>query len=297
MKCVATAAIIILLGYNVSYGLECSISDFDRSPPPHASDLTPATEKTYLEWSSDADPWGNSDDAYRLWHYVRNIHSQKLSIYWQKAGLTVPIDNPLKAGGIVCATEYAIGSKLDNNAPITTSNDGQKAAMVYVSDSRRRANSNPIAAGATIHVDYDDSGSDESPLFVSLAASYFSSDAFLRIAVNSGPRGEKLAFAPSAFGLRASGVSEAMNGLGLDAVEVGWPRELFKVDRFTELALGDDIEREFIRVSIDVGDDMVIDFHEIKGIVPTETNILLFSRDDRLLAIKRLSVPGSPVAE
>jgi hypothetical protein len=178
---------------------QCSLASFDKEPPKSVKDTTPKTNDSEFEWGSDVDPW---DGDARGWHYIKNLHSKRLSLEWKKPAIVIPFDKPLEAGGIFCKTDYGSlkSYELDKDAPIRVSNDGMKAAQAYVQVKSKQDDARPSITGAALRRTYS-AASGEIAAFARIVLRYYAATKQLQVDFASGPEETRVGLAFEALGI------------------------------------------------------------------------------------------------
>lgn len=199
---VAGFAAILSLACNVvsAFAEECSLVEFDKGPPTSVKDITPPTTESKFEWGSDVDRWGSEA---RAWHYIRNLHSKRLSLDWPKPLFVIPFDGPLDFGGIACQYDYASSLedfKLDRNAPIRVSNDGVKSAQAYVQVAAKKEPKSSVTGGE-LRRTYKSETGEIIAAFARLLFRYNSADKLLQVDITSGPGETRVGLGPQTIGI------------------------------------------------------------------------------------------------
>lgn len=244
-----SSILIVLTLLVTSPAMPCSIGGYDKNNPTSRSDTTNQTDRTQFKWSTDVDPW--QSDA-RSWHYIHNLHEWNLSVRWDKTGLVIPLNNPLATGNISCARDYGNEDDfiLDTDAPITTSNDGDKSAVAYVTNFRHTSDTGPAIAGAELISNYETDGSGGSTASAILVLYFHASTNLLEVHVSTGNGGETMAFRPRSIGVEVSRFAAALPTNGARIVETASLEALLQEDGFTLDALNDISGDDFLRFSV-----------------------------------------------
>jgi hypothetical protein len=194
-------AIVVVCSAGSAIGQQCSLEDFDKGPPVSVRDVTPPTPDSKLEWGADVDPWnGNA----RAWHYIKNLHDKKLSLDWKKPRLLIPFDKPLEPKGISCKKDYGslASYKLDSDAPISVSNDGNKSAQAYVQVAEKPDTANaPSVTGAELTRTYQTAAGEVAAAFARILLRYYPADKLLQVDLSSGPGETRIGLGPETLGV------------------------------------------------------------------------------------------------
>jgi hypothetical protein len=105
----------------------CNIDGYDQAWPRAFRDEVD-NQFARFEWASDLDPHTGRP---RVWNFVWNKGSEALGVDWPKAGIKVPLLNPLPAGHVFCHKYYVSATSEDTDAPIAygTNRQVQRAAV------------------------------------------------------------------------------------------------------------------------------------------------------------------------
>lgn len=279
---------IVLLSSLPAFG--CKLEGFDDAPPSAEGDTTSPTDKTHFEWGSDVEPWGNDYVGERSWHYIRNVHNKNLSLNWKKPGLLIPFDSPLSFGDCRSVLEYGNEGafEVDNNAPIATSNDGEKNAVAYVVADKLASKESPKITGAEIRADYRAEDGEREIATTFLAAYYFPADQFMQINVFTGGAGESMAFRPESLGLDVENVKAQLSESSVEILESSSLGRMVDFDKLSEQAFNEIEQDNFIRIS--TKEPLTLNFSEVSEIPSEQMSVLLFSPQGSLLLSKRLVI-------
>ena len=89
----------------------------------------------------------------------------------------------------------------DHHAPIKTSNDGDKNALGYVSNTDAISSRQPIISGIEVLSDFRITTNDTGIARALSLLYYFPSDQYLEIRIDTGRMGETIAFSPESIGV------------------------------------------------------------------------------------------------
>jgi hypothetical protein len=283
----AVPFVVVISSVLTAVAQTCPLDGFDQGPPAGARDETPPSETTHFQWGSDLDP---GDPRARSWHYIHNLHEQKLSAHWKKPGLLIPFNKPLSQGYTTCSYDYGSETsfQLDEDAPITTNGDGDKAAVAYVRSRTAAEDAIPAVTGTEIRSDYTSELGERITGIAAIILSYFSADRFLQIQIFSGPQGEKMAFSPSEIGVEIEDVIAQLQEIGVESVEIPALNEIVEFDELTFNALGANEAGRFVRFG--ARETMVLKFDDIDDLPTEESHLLLFAPDGSLIAAKTFSM-------
>lgn len=266
--------IVLSVAFSLTSAFACDLAGFDRAPPPHVSDTTPATSNSEFEWGSDVDPWNGNGQA-RGWHYIKNLHDKKLSLVWQKTALVILFAEPLEKGDTVCQKDYGSleSYKLDNNAPINLSNDGMKGAQAYVQIAvkppaeKADAAEEPATTGAELRRTYKTRTGQLVEAFARIMLRYYRGAKLLQLDVISGPGETRVGFGPEMLGVSQD---EFPSKLKTGELNFKWP-----------VALGAFVKEDEVS-SI--------------GVNSAQTIALVLADKERSLRFENVSAPPSGVA-
>lgn len=284
-----------LLAYGITVFLiassatACDLSGFDQGSPNSEGDNTRPTSKANFEWGSDADPWGNNYVGARSWHYVRNTHENRLSLNWDKVGLLIPFDEPLVTDDCRSVIDYGNENAfiIDSDAPIQTSNDGEKAAVAFVRSEQAADEGVPRIMGAQIRAEYRTDDGEKNSAVGRLVAYFFPDDQAMTVEIYSGEGEESIAFRPGSFGLDIEIVAGQLEERGIGIMESVSLNDFSLSNELSAQAFEGVASEEYIQIA--TKEPVSLTFTEVFEIPSERTSLLLFSPEGSLLAAKRLS--------
>jgi hypothetical protein len=111
----------------------CDLKGYDRTAPA-AIQGDVSNQFADFQWSSDVD---TLYDRTWIWHYILNRNDRSLGAIWEKAGIRIPLLNPLPSGKAFCNRFLAdsVLPKPDTDAPIIYgTNQQQQPAAIFVAE-------------------------------------------------------------------------------------------------------------------------------------------------------------------
>ncbi len=280
---------LITFCLGASFASACDLDGFDQAKPPSERAQTPETKKTHFEWGSDTDPWSDSVDGEQSWHYVKNTHKDGLSLNWAKVGLVIPFDAPIYTDDCRSVIEYGNEKafRIDFDAPITTSNDGEKAAVAFVRTQSSSAETTPRITGSQIRADYRLEG-ETSTATVRLIANFYPDDRVMKVNIYSGEGGESLAFQPRALGLDIENVAAQLAELGIGIIKIGFLSDFYPNDE--DFVQSSEVLGAGRYIQISTRSSVILSSAKLSPVSGDQTKLLAFSPQGSLLAIKTISL-------
>jgi hypothetical protein len=154
----------------------CNLARFDQTPPPA---ITRPVDNQFANfvWASDVD---RIDGRLWVWHYIENTHpTLGLGARWEKAGIYVPLTDPIVPGEAACNQFLAdsVRNNPDTDAPIVYgTNEQRQVAAVYVADQPQR-----LSSSSTITTSYVDQQGKRANLSVILASGLTDKGMYLQL--------------------------------------------------------------------------------------------------------------------
>lgn len=280
----------------------------DSTPPELKWDSSRPTGRTHFDWITDANDWQHSSGSSIAEHSLFNRHDRPLSAFWEKAGILFKYNDPLLANRCAEQGGRTIGPSdklyLELDAPIFTPNDGEKLANAYVFKSdlaqddiptdavnekniTKVSEANDRITGVEIWANFRDGEEVVQKAGGYLLASYSVEKSTLTVTMQSGDKGEKLAFDPSGFGLKAEKIQSRLSEVGIEAPSIPLEK-IVAEDELTMRAFGRHFQREFLYFPL-FGEELTFSFVGVNEFPAESTPVLLFSPNGELLVSKEVT--------
>jgi hypothetical protein len=242
---VSSLGILISLYCSTAMGA-CDLSRYDLTAP---SPLRGSVSNNLVnfEYASDADIVGGH---IRIWNYVQNQKDRGIGLAWPKAGIGIPLWNPLPPGQTACQTSSADWVNVDTDAPMTYgTTDQTKRASVYLVENQRKLGSTE----STVSTIYTDTDGKYVPVDVEVSTSQGSK--WLNLVI----------IHPQGFIVGIANLPEVLSPKQIDAIAISAKGQNAAVDKATY--------RQFTQEPVEVLGPL---FQREKG-PNEETNFLFFS--------------------
>jgi hypothetical protein len=252
---------------------------------------TPATNATHFRWSAERYLMPGSPHVEETRHTIENLHVLNLAFDWQKVGFGRAFSDPLTPGQRTDCSLDQGSFRPDNDAPITTSNDGAKNAIAFVAagratdtegvDGAAAEGAGAITSGAQVIV-----GSEG--LRAGLLLQWFPADKVLDLTLFPGAAGYEVAVSPAMIGIPTEVFLSSIDGRDVAIVTVGTFSELAQD---AEVAgIPPDILESILFVRVMAREPIGLRYVDVREMPARATPILIFGPEGALRYIKRLSM-------